>query len=95
MQVAGPLYHFVGSACEALTLPCVSCVCHLCPGGVRVEQDAMEEGAQAGGTLRPLMGQRLVARMQEVGAGDPEDPDPDPDPDAEVEGTRRDRREAG
>jgi hypothetical protein len=70
---------------------CVPCVCHVRPGGVRVEQDAMGEGAQAGGTHRPSMGQRLVVRIPGGGAGDPEDLDPD----AEVEGTRRDRREAG
>ena len=51
----------------------------------------MGEGAQAGGTHRPSMGQRLVVRIPGGGAGDPEDLDPD----AEVEGTRRDRREAG
>ena len=56
-----------------------------------VKQDAMGEGAQAGGAHRPLMGQRLVVRMPVGGAGDPEDLDPD----AELEGMRRDRRVAG
>ncbi len=56
-----------------------------------MKQDAMGEGAQAGGAHRPLMGQRLVVRMPVGGAGDPEDLDPD----AELEGMRRDRRVAG
>lgn len=77
---------------NAIRVHWCACVCLFVrvwyPRGERVEQDAMGEGALAGGAHRPLMDQRLVVRMPGEGAGDL-------DPGAELEATRRDRREAG